>query len=276
MKYWIIILFLFRINSSFAAGDSLNLSLAMIEKSIFESGNDQQVNDLLYKKSDIYFQNELPGLSVKTLRRIDTSGFSKNDLNVYFLKIAYSFTMDKKFDHAFDELENIYDETDDIHSEKIFLQSFVINEMEQYSEVKKLILSDSVTYKCLDSSMNNLQENIELKNPDKAFHLSGYFPGAGQAYAGNFWQGLLSFTLTAGSAAFGVYNIANDFYVMGIVSGLYPGLKFYSGGKKLAENLAEEENTKKKEQLKTGYRKMLYRFYDCNQKIYPMRIDGIK
>jgi hypothetical protein len=276
MKYWIIILFLLQINSSFAASDSLDLSLAMIEKNIYDSHDVNEVNNLLYKKSDIYFQNDLSGQSINTLRRIDTSGFSSNDLNSYFLKCAFSLTMDKKFDQAFDELEKIKDETNQIHSQKIFLQSFVLNEMEQFSESKKMVLSDSLSTACIDSSINNLKENINTKNPDKAYRLSGYFPGAGQAYAGNFWKGLLSFTLTAGSAAFGVYNIANDFYVMGVVSGLYPGLKFYSGGKRLAEKIAIEENTKKTEQLKTEYRNMLYQYYECNQKIYPMRIDGIK
>jgi len=276
MKYWIIIILLFQINHSSATSDSLYLSLALIEKNIFESDDIQNVNDLLFTKSDIYLQNELNELSIYTLQRIDTTKLSRNGCNEYYLRYAFSLTMNNNFDQAFNELAKITNENEGQNKDKIFLQSFVLNEMELFAESKKMILSDSISKTCLDSSALNLPETISLKNPAKAYRLSGYFPGVGQTYAGNFWKGALSLTLTAGFATFGIYNFTNEFYVMGIVSGLYPGMKFYAGGKKLAEKNAEEENSKKLELLKIEYRKMLYRYRDCNQNMYPMRIDGIR
>ncbi len=58
-----------------------------------------------------------------------------------------------------------------------------------------------------------------MKNPDKAFALSYYFPGAGQMYAGYFWKGLVSTILNAGLIYFSVWNFANGYFFSGAFTG---------------------------------------------------------
>ncbi|MFO8053584.1 MAG: hypothetical protein R6U19_00280 [Bacteroidales bacterium] len=81
-----------------------------------------------------------------------------------------------------------------------------------------------------------------LKDPEKAVRLSSYFPGAGQVYAGYFFDGLLNFGLQLASLSLAVYAGYYQYYITGYVGGLAIFQSFYFGGRSRAEFLAEKHN----------------------------------
>lgn len=276
MKYWIIIACSLANINLFAETDSLSLALVQLEKKIFLSGDKNLQNQWLIEKSELQLTNDKPEASVISLRRIDTTYYSAKEKTKYYLDITLSLLLSGKTDEAFSELTKINFVDDTIEGKIIFLIAFISNEEENFEECKTTLLTDSAMYHCNNSLVSALSTESKTKNPDKARHLSAVLPGAGQIYAGKFWKGLLSFTLTAGFATFGYYNAIHEYYAMSAVSGLYPTLKFYFGGKRLAERLTEDYNDNERAKLKSAYRKQIYESYNCFQKMYPMRTEGVK
>lgn len=265
MKYWIIITFLLISNKIISAeNDSIYLSLALLEKQVFQARDINRINELLFEKSNLQVENNLSNEAIRTLERIDTTLFREEEKSFYFYKLSLAMILSGQFDEALQELEEINPPNDSVKKEVAFLAIFIQNELENFEECKAGLIDEELRLKCMTKSDSLLPTKINRKDPAKASHLSAIFPGAGQIYAGKFSKGLLSFTLTAGFATFGVYNFINCYYGMSIVSGLFPALKFYSGGKRLAESLVEKQNSKRTMELKHRYRLLIYTLKNCN------------
>jgi len=264
MKYWIITALLFISSEVFAlVTDSLSLSLALVEKKIFQTQDPLRVNELLVAKSDIEVDNNRPEDAIRTLRRIDTLHFSTGSYNAYYFKLSLASILSTQFDQALEELSRIRPQNDSELSEIRFLTVFILNEMENFEDCNAALIRDSMASTCTAVSPTSIPLHPAYKDPGKAFRLSSFLPGAGQTYAGHFGKGLLSFALTAGFMTFGVYNFIDGYYAMSVVSGLFPALKFYQGGKRLSESLALKYNSEKTMELKRLYRSQIYMLNDC-------------
>ncbi len=265
MKYWIIIVFSFISNKIIGAErDSVYLTLALLEKQIYHSKDIDKINEILYEKSNLQIEIDESDEAIESLKRIDTTFFREEEKSFYHYKLSIARTLFGQFDQALQELEEIKVQNDSIQKEIVFLEIFIQNELENFEECKSSLIEEDLRLKCNSKADSLLPIKINRKDPIRASHLSAFFPGAGQIYTGNFGKGLLSFGLTAGFAAFGVFNFIDGYYAMSVVSGLFPALKFYSGGKRLAENLAEKQNSKKTMELKQLYRKHIYNLHNCN------------
>lgn len=116
----------------------------------------------------------------------------------------------------------------------------------------------------IDSLYN--PENIpKMKSIRKARTLSLIFPGAGQAYNGNFGKGFVNLLLVSGSAGFTVYNVLQTNYITAATAGVYLFLYFYFGGANQSNWLVPVKNQRKKaafnQQLKAqviGFNKQLF------------------
>jgi TM2 domain-containing membrane protein YozV len=265
MKYWIIIVFSFISNKIIGAErDSVYLTLALLEKKIFHSNEINKINEILYEKSTLQLEIDESDEAIQSLMRIDTILFTEEEKSFYHYKLSIARILSGQFDQALQELEEIKTQNDSTQKEIFFLEIFIQNELENFEECKSSLMEENLRLKCNSKTDSLLPIKINRKDPLKASHLSAFLPGTGQIYTGNFGKGLLSFGLTTGFTAFGVFNFIEGYYAMSVVSGLFPALKFYSGGKRLAENLAEKHNSKKTMELKQLYRKHIYNLQNCN------------
>ncbi len=265
MRYWILILFSLISNNIISADkDSVFLTLALLEKQIFHADDVVKKNELLFEKSNLQIEIDESDEAIQSLKRIDTIFFQEEEKSFYHYKLSIARILSGQFDQALQELEEINFQNDSAQKEITFLEIFIQNELENFEESKARLIKESFRLICITNSDSLLPIKINRKDPTKASHLSAIIPGAGQVYAGSFGKGLLSFGLTTGFAAFGVFNFINYYYGMSVVSGFFPALKFYSGGKRLAENLAEKQNSKKTIELKQLYRKHIYNLHHCN------------
>ncbi len=94
----------------------------------------------------------------------------------------------------------------------------------------------------LIDSIYALNQLPHLKSVDKASRLSTFFPGAGQCYSKNYGEGIMSFlslTVVAGAMVVGVVY---QYYFTSLFLGNMLLGKFYMGGVKRSEFLAERYN----------------------------------
>jgi len=142
----------------------------------------------------------------------------------------------------------------------LLLHAFVLNEQYKWAKAKEklellnkhLFISDTLKYnqikQLLDSSYD-IKNIPKLKNVDKAVKMSTFFPGLGQCYVKNYAEGITSFlalTVIAGGMVVGIFY---QYYFTAIFTGNLLIAKFYLGGIKRAEFLAEMYNYK----LSKGY-----------------------
>ena len=143
------------------------------------------------------------------------------------------------------------------------LYALVLNEEGRWSEAKEKLLAqinygapfDSVAQRRWVAAVEDLyaEKNYpHLKNPRKARILSHFIPGAGQMYAGKFWEGAGSLGLNLvilGAAAAGVYY---HYYFSSLVLGNFFFGKFYLGNIERAEFLVNQRNYLLKKKFNSG------------------------
>lgn len=106
-------------------------------------------------------------------------------------------------------------------------------------------------------TITGLPIEINSKSPLKAERLSSWCPGLGQVYAGYPLKGAVSLLLNAGCAIIGWKAFANDLYINGVLFGIYPLLRFWTGGKTYSYSLAQKTNQKRTRELKEQYLKVI-------------------
>lgn len=145
----------------------------------------------------------------------------------------------------------------------LLLHAFVLNEQYKWALAKdkltllnkSLFMNDNKIYlrnKQLLDSVYNLKNTPKLKNVEKAIKMSTFFPGLGQCYSKNYGEGITSFAAMAVIAGAMVVGIIYQYYFTAIFTGNMLIAKFYSGGIKRAEFLAEKYNYKKAKNYNTS------------------------
>lgn len=147
----------------------------------------------------------------------------------------------------------------------LLLHALVLNELYRWPEAKhKLLLlchgsepeRMALNRHLLDSLYND-KAWPRLKSADRAALLSTFVPGLGQCYANSYGEGVFSFLAITACAGGAVIGILHQYYFTSIVLGNLLIAKFYQGGVKRAEFLAERYNYKKAKDYNSRLRDQL-------------------
>lgn len=240
--------------NSFAQKDKkINEALLATEYSIWNAQDNKEVSDFILLKAETLTDNGFFKEAIDELNRItDLSLVDSNELS--YKKSLNNFML-KDFNNAYNIILDIPDSVR-LHDKKyLTLWLFILNELNKWSECKQLLLKITDTSGTQKSVIEKLPVGINYKSPFKAKHLSGFFPGIGQYYAGYPLKGTASILLHASFGLIAVESVISGMYVAGVVFGLNPVMRLYLGGKQNSYRLAEANNDKHILKIKNIYLK---------------------
>jgi hypothetical protein len=245
----------------FAKADSLKalgkLELAAVEyeRCTFLSADGLVRAAALLSKADCYTLQHNYKQASMILLRLNYAGLPDSLAALARYRTALCFYLDGEFESAAAQLQQaeyfIADER--LKYNLFFLQILVLNEQANWTKAKEKYLlwiskNDRLTVSQIDSLTRTVEalyqaENLpKLKNVEKAARLSTFLPGTGHLYAGYFWEGAANVAFQLAGLGFAAYNIYTGYYVTGAVIGLGFFQRFYGGGIKRAEFLANKKN----------------------------------
>lgn len=265
MRYWIIILL--NLPGFLAEAQRTDLSLAekllASEYLIYISASDTAKAALLLEKSEVYAGNSKYQQALAELDRAEKFGGQDNN-SLKYAKMFNSF-MSGRFDLSASVIIPLA-ELQKLNKEKeYYSMRFVsLSETGRWDSCR----AEMIRYcKDCDSSrvreISSLPSTYSYVDPGKCGKLSAFVPGAGMTKAGKPFKGATSLLIQAGLATFTGYAFFSGYYIAGVVSGVFPLLKFHKGGIRLSAILAEERNEKEKLKLQSQYseqiKKVVYR-----------------
>ena len=138
-------------------------------------------------------------------------------------------------------------------SKSWILHALNLNEQYKWDEAKEKLLilnsrlykNDSLVYTRIKKELDGMyaaNQLPKLKSANKAIKMSSLIPGLGQCYTKNYGEGIASFISVASSVGIMAAGIVFQFYFTGIATGNMLLGKFYLGGIKRSEFLAEKYN----------------------------------
>jgi tetratricopeptide (TPR) repeat protein len=258
MKHLIIIvlkLVSISINAEQIADTSLSSKLLSLELQFWKSTDDSTKMVILNDKISLYKSLNMYEQALKETARSEKYAPNQKSIAIInYNEMLFYFLMGK-YDYARDiEITSV--ELAQINKQKEYalMKLESLNETEKWEQCK---LELSKLSSISDSSQQFLIQKLPItypyKNPEQCKRLSTFLPGLGEIKAGYPMKGVTSFVINAGLIAFTGYNFYGGFYLTGAVSGVLPFLKFYSGGKRLSERLAERHNLEEINKLKKQY-----------------------
>ena len=257
MKYWIIIIL--SLQPFLAEAQRMDTVLAekLLEKEIvfFVSRSDSEKFSALIDKADLQRSIGKYDKALAELERADKfTSAEKNKIMLKYEKMFNYFLSDQFSQCA--GVEFTPEEAGKINKERehFSMRFFSLNETMQWSKCKEELLNYCTV---CDSNevrqINLLPVTFDYINPEQCKRLSSFIPGLGIAKAEQPFKAATSFLLQAGFAVFTGYTFYTGYYVAGIVSGVFPLMKFHKGGNRLSAILAEEHNEKEKNKLRSLY-----------------------
>jgi hypothetical protein len=261
MKYLITtILLLAIVRSEAQVADSLSAKLLNQEMIFWQAQSDSVRFYALLNKANI---NKAAGYydgAINELYRAEKYCHGQNELDEmnyekmtnYFLADQYSFCSEITLD-SISSLKYF--------NEYVTMKLYSLIEIKEWEKCKREMIK---LCNCADtakiSEIKRLPTAYNYKDPEKCRRMSSILPGLGEAYAGYPFKGITSFILNGGFLFFAGYNFYANYFITGIVSGLYPFIKFHSGGKRLSAILADEHNANESGKLKNKYREEINSF----------------
>lgn len=207
-------------------------------KALFEVG-EMKKEAGLFEESLIFYEAVIQELRNDS---IYTAALKQKGL-VLFLKGDYNSAL-KQFEMA---LNSAYEGPVKAESEQLKLLSLnCIGDWEK-GEALAIKMFGNEPFG-LEEIRNNYDRarNAKLKRPKTARIMSYFLPGSGQFYAGKPGRGTLSLVLVYGGAALSLAGIMEGRILLGLLSGGSMTNRFYTGGARYAESLAEQWNEAQK------------------------------
>lgn len=170
---------------------------------------------------------------------------------ILFKKLS-CYLIQNSFDYAQVELLNLPNNlTLEQRRRKVFYEAVLNFSTEKYDESKKqflqLIDSTNIETKNRIEGLFLKNDKISKLSPRKARILSMIVPGLGQFYAGDFKNGANSILLTAGIGVWGVMSAVRSTSPVDALFTMVPWFqRYYSGGYKKAEIIAENQKKKRR------------------------------
>ncbi len=274
MKYWRAYTFLLfaLLSKHLAYATSDTLQLKHVADSLF-NGNNYYKAAIYYQKLDFFLQSEtlkneakLQAANCYKLDKNYSNGISYlNTINLdgapdsLIYKVKYQSALMSYLNNDLVQAESFLEQLNYLVKDPVYLNNavllhvFVLNEQYKWTRAKEKLLklnetsysSNEVVFALNKKLIDSIYDHKlipKLKDPDKASKLSTFFPGAGQCYAGNYREGISSFLAITVSAGAMVVGIVYQYYFTSIFVGNLLIGKFYLGGVKRAEFLAEKYN----------------------------------
>ncbi len=228
----------------FNSGDYNNSALEY-ERLAYLSENNELKTRALLDKANCYKLTHDYEKSLSTLYRIKQTGVNDSLLSVIKYEIALISYMLKDYNKAGDELRNMKLLSDStLFNRYQFLYIIVLNEQRKWEEAEKEF-ETYCEYNTLGFKSDSLyQEKPDLKKIKKARRLSTFMPGVGQMYAGKPFNGIVNILLNGSGSLLTYYCFANNFYIIGVFTGITSVYRFYSGGVRNAGFIAKQTNDK--------------------------------
>lgn len=242
------------------------------ERVVFEQpGNETIICLALLRKTECLKKEEKFEQIGSLLSRLDDFSLSDSIRQEIYFQKALGYFIADKFEQAEKNILPVFN-LEPYHNEtrvsSALLYTFSLHEqgkwMQAHAFLRRWIQTEQQVK--LPEQENILQALDSLYDPDalprlksirKAKTLSLIFPGAGQAYNGNFGKGFVNLLLVSGSAGFCAYNILASNYVTAATAGVYLFLYFYFGGANQSNWLVPEKNYKKKKTYNEGLKQYL-------------------
>lgn len=247
--YLIIILLSFVIKASSQTGIVSGRELLEAEFAIWMAESPDTAVKRIRDKSMLLHYNGRFAEALAELERVDTSLIT---CEIKYLKSLNTF-LEGSYHESYNRMLTIDYDTRISDTTYLKLWLFVLNENQFWTECRATMLQLQDTATGLYQEITFLPDSVIVLSPVKAQRLSSYLPGAGQMYAGSPFKGVTSFMLTGGFSAATVMFCLQGFYVSGLVYGLMPVIRFYSGGKHYSYKLACNKNEEAIQQLKEKY-----------------------
>ena len=274
MKFWQAYTFLFSgfISNFFAYSTNDTLQIKYLADSLFDKKNYYQAA-IYYQKLDYFLISEKAKNDAKLsvancykLSREYNLGINQlgsinleNASDSLIYNVKYQCALMSYLNNDLVQAEAFLQQLDYLvkdssyTTKSLLLYALTLNEQYKWLQAKEKLtkLNISSFYKDLPrlgknerimDSLYSLQTLPKLKNVKKAIKLSSLLPGLGQCYTTNYAEGIGSFLATVTSIGIMVTGIVYQYYFTGIVTGNLLVGKFYLGGIKRSEFLANRYN----------------------------------
>jgi tetratricopeptide (TPR) repeat protein len=224
------------------------------ERAFFESADPVTRYTAIFSKVECLKQTGRYQKARNTLDQITKPGLPDSILYRTFYESALCSYLGSNFEDAesqFLEMEYFVKDTN-LKKDCFLLRALNYNELINYpkalAQAEKFIranLGGSLQGDSLIVELHKLfrKKNLpHIRNPKKAIWFSMVIPGAGQAWVGYPGEGLISFGLSLAALSTGVIGFLNGYYFTGYLVGAGLLQKFYFGGLRHTEYLADKSN----------------------------------
>ncbi|MBA3681286.1 MAG: hypothetical protein H0W73_09005 [Bacteroidetes bacterium] len=241
--------------------DSLLLNKKYYEASIFYqkldffSQSETMKNEAKFSAANCYKQYNNYTAGINQLNSIGIEGAADSVI----FRVKYQSALMSYLNNDLTQAESFLEQLNYLIKDSsyiiksLMLHVFVLNEQYKWTKAKEklgklnngLNLNNSEAFnfnKRVIDSIYSTKNIPKLKNVEKAGRISTFFPGFGQCYAGNYAEGISSFFAIAVIAGAMVAGVIYQYYFTSIFVGNLLIGKFYLGGIKRAEFLAEKYN----------------------------------
>lgn len=228
------------------AAQDAEYALLELEYRIWQIDNASAKDSLLLEKMKIHNAQKQFEAAIDEYNRASMSGKLSTELsNCYALTSLLYGDNNEAVYITKQTLE--YTETDTL---AFLIYNLGLIETAQFDSINHNLLhlypEDSVI-------INSLPVSFKRKTQEKAALLSAIFPGLGQFYCKKPLKGFTSTVIVCGTCFLTCYHISTGYYIAALVTGIYPTLRFWSGGQRLSYNLANEYNSKHISRIKNEY-----------------------
>lgn len=224
---------------SWATNPDLN-RLVELEYQIFDSEDAQCRAELILEKTALLVDNMQYQDAIDQLKRIDAIGiYPAQEMQTHKQQAICYFQL-KKFETAIYYLQNMEQHTLSSDTTLLYMYLQSLAQCEKFIQCK----SEMRTRNFPDSILQDLPDSVATVDPMRYFKYSN-LPGYGQIKLQRYREASHSILLCSGFAAFTVYNGLLLYPATAAAFGAIPLIKFYTGGKLNAANLARKQNDTK-------------------------------
>jgi len=224
------------------------------ERLIFRSENVNDINSLKYKKALCYKKMNQFDRAIDELQSL----YFSNPGDSLYLSVCYEqslcYYLVGEPARALWKIDEYLHRSNDSTSLNYFapLKILCLNKLQRWQEAEDVFLQyvaiqnfsneRKIAYTQIVTSFYDKNYRPRMKSEQRAENLSRFIPGTGQAYAGEFGEGVVNLLMNASVLAFSGYQVYNGFYITGYLAGLGFFNKTYHGGIRRAGILASKKN----------------------------------
>lgn len=249
-RFWLICIFLYgtftgkaqeHLADSLRQVGELELAAVFYERALFTDTVGRK-DQLLLSKAAVYKSLNQYQKALQTLQRSRGRKDAETAMEILSETILLSYLTNRHREtyNLLLKYQLLYGE---LSRELIVIEALTLSHLSRWEDSKKLMESHAEMVDLNQEEIDAIYpEKFKLKDPEKAYTLSLFFPGIGQMYAGYFFKGVLSGLIQAGLVGYSAYNIWNGYFFTGGMTGVALFYTFYFGGARYAKQLAIKKN----------------------------------